>query len=47
VLASLLLGSIPAIVVASMLSARMPEKVIRFALAFVLLAVCARFWFFA
>ena len=45
ILGSLLVGSIPAIVVASMLSNKVPEKAIRIALAIVLLAVCARFWF--
>ena len=45
ILGSLLVGSIPAIVVASMLSTKVPEKAIRIALAIVLLAVCARFWF--
>lgn len=45
ILGSLLVGSIPAIVVASMLATKVPERAIRIALAIVLLAVCARFWF--
>ena len=45
ILASLLIGSIPAIVIASMASARVSENVIRIALAVVLLAVCARLFF--
>ena len=44
-LSSLLVGSIPAIVIASMVSAKVPEKIIRYALGLILLAVCARFWF--
>ena len=47
ILGSLLVGSIPAIIVASALSAKTPERVLRFALAIILLAVCARFWFLA
>jgi uncharacterized membrane protein YfcA len=42
----LLVGSIPAIVVASSVAARVPENVIRIALATILLIVCARFWIF-
>lgn len=45
ILVSLLVGSVPAIVIASMLSVRVPDRVIRIALAAVLLLVCARFWF--
>ncbi len=44
ILVSLLLGSIPAIMIASMLSAKVPEKAIRIALGIILLVVCARFW---
>ena len=46
ILISLLVGSIPAIVVASIASARMSDTTIRVALALVLLAVVARFWFY-
>ncbi len=45
ILGSLLTGSIPAIVVASLIAPKLPEKAIRIALACVLLAVCFRFWF--
>jgi len=45
ILSSLLLGSIPAIIVASFLSKFVPESGIRYALGAVLLLVCARFWF--
>jgi uncharacterized membrane protein YfcA len=45
ILASLLAGSIPAIIAASMVSARIPETVIRFGLATVLLVIGGRFWF--
>ncbi len=44
ILGSLLVGSIPAIVLASFLAPKVPEKAIRIALGCVLLAVCARFW---
>jgi uncharacterized protein len=44
VLGSLLIGSVPAIVVASFIAPKVPEKAIRIALGCVLLAVCARFW---
>lgn len=44
-LGSLLVGSIPAIIVASLLSAKTSETAIRYALGIILLAVCARFWF--
>jgi hypothetical protein len=47
ILVSLLCGSIPAIVLSSIASARVPEPVVRVALASVLLMVCARFWFLA
>ena len=43
-LGSLLVGSVPAIIVASFLAPKVPEKAIRIALGCVLLAVCARFW---
>ncbi|HEX3652672.1 MAG TPA: sulfite exporter TauE/SafE family protein [Rhizomicrobium sp.] len=46
ILASLLAGSIPAIIVMSMVSARASDTAVRVALAVVLLAVCIRFWFF-
>ena len=45
ILSSLLIGSIPAIMVASMFAAKVSEKAIRYALASILLLVCARFWF--
>jgi uncharacterized membrane protein YfcA len=43
---SLLVGSIPAIVVASIVAARASDTAVRVALAVVLLLVVARFWFF-
>jgi hypothetical protein len=46
ILASLLIGSIPAIMIASMAAARVSENAIRIALALVLLAVCAKLLFF-
>ncbi len=46
ILTSLLVGSIPAIIVASIASARMSDTIIRVMLALVLLAVVARFWFY-
>jgi len=45
ILVSLLCGSLPAIVVASIASARTSDTIVRAALGLVLLAVCARFWF--
>jgi uncharacterized membrane protein YfcA len=45
ILVSLLVGSIPAIIVASIASARTSDTVVRVSLAVVLLLVCARFWF--
>jgi hypothetical protein len=45
VLSSLLVGSIPAIIVMSIVSARASDTAVRVALAVVLLAVCVRFWF--
>jgi len=47
VLESLLVGSIPAIIVMSIVSARASDTAVRVALALVLIAVCVRFWFFA
>jgi uncharacterized membrane protein YfcA len=44
-LVSLLLGSIPAIVVTSVAAARVSDTIVRVALGVVLLLVCARFWF--
>jgi uncharacterized protein len=46
ILVSLLVGSIPAIIVASIASARMSDTIIRVMLALVLLAVVVRFWFY-
>ena len=46
ILASLLAGSIPAIMVMSMVSARASDTAVRVALAVVLILVCLRFWFF-
>ena len=45
-LGSLLIGSIPGIIVGSMLVTKVPEPSLRFILAFVLVLVCLRFWFF-
>jgi uncharacterized membrane protein YfcA len=45
-LTSLLAGSIPAIVVMSLVSARASDTSMRVALAIVLIVVCVRFWFF-
>ena len=45
ILVSLLCGSIPAIVVASIASARTSDTIVRVALGVVLLLVCLRFWF--
>ena len=45
ILVSLLCGSLPAIVIASVASARTSDTVVRVALGVVLLAVVARFWF--
>ena len=47
ILGSLLVGSVPAIIIASIASARTSDNVVRIALAVVLLLVCARFWFLA
>ena len=46
ILTSLLAGSIPAIIVMSLVAARASDTAVRVALAVVLLAVCIRFWFF-
>lgn len=46
ILVSLLAGSIPAIVVMSLVAARASETAMRVALAIVLIVVCVRFWFF-
>jgi uncharacterized membrane protein YfcA len=46
ILKSLLVGSIPAIVVASIVSARTSDTVLRVTLGLILIAVCLRFWFF-
>lgn len=43
---SLLVGSIPAIIIASIVSARASDTAVRVSLAIVLLLVVARFWFF-
>jgi uncharacterized membrane protein YfcA len=45
VLTSLLVGSIPAIIVMSIVSARASDTAVRVTLAIVLIAVCIRFWF--
>ena len=45
-LGSLLVGSIPGIVVGSTIATRVPEPSLRLVLAAVLLLVCFRFWFF-
>jgi len=45
ILVSLLCGSIPAIIIASIASARTSDTVVRIALGIVLLVVCLRFWF--
>jgi uncharacterized protein len=45
IMLSLLCGSLPSIVIASMAAAYTPDAVVRIALACVLLLVCARFWF--
>jgi uncharacterized membrane protein YfcA len=44
-LVSLLVGSLPAIVVSSVAAARASDTTVRVALGVVLLLVCARFWF--
>ena len=47
ILGSLLVGSIPSIIVMSIVAARASDTAVRITLALVLLIVCARFWFFA
>jgi uncharacterized protein len=46
ILGSLLVGSIPSIVVMSIVSARASDTAVRITLAAVLILVCARFWFY-
>jgi uncharacterized membrane protein YfcA len=46
ILVSLLAGSIPAIIVMSLVAARASDTSVRIALASVLILVCVRFWFF-
>ena len=46
ILASLLVGSIPSIIVMSIVAARASDTAVRVTLAAVLLLVCIRFWFF-
>jgi uncharacterized membrane protein YfcA len=46
ILGSLLAGSIPSIIVMSIVSARASDTAVRVTLALVLLLVCVRFWFF-
>jgi len=46
ILVSLLAGSIPGIVVMSFVAARASDTAVRIALAFVLMLVCLKFWFF-
>ena len=46
ILGSLLVGSIPAIIIASIVTARASDTAVRVALACVLILVCARFWFY-
>jgi uncharacterized membrane protein YfcA len=46
ILGSLLVGSIPAIIIMSIVSARASDTAVRVALAVVLIVVCVRFWFF-
>jgi uncharacterized membrane protein YfcA len=46
ILGSLLVGSIPSIIVMSIVSARASDTAVRVALACVLILVCVRFWFF-
>lgn len=45
ILGSLLVGSIPAIIVMSIVAARASDTAVRVALALVLVLVCLRFWF--
>lgn len=46
ILKSLLVGSIPAIIIASIVSARTSDTVLRVTLGIILIIVCMRFWFF-
>jgi uncharacterized membrane protein YfcA len=46
ILGSLLVGSIPSIIIMSIVAARASDTAVRIALAAVLIVVCARFWFF-
>jgi uncharacterized membrane protein YfcA len=46
ILGSLLVGSIPSIIVMSIVAARASDTAVRVTLACVLILVCARFWFF-
>ena len=46
ILTSLLVGSIPAIIMMSVVAARSSDTAVRLALAFVLILVCVKFWFF-
>ena len=46
ILGSLLVGSIPSIIIMSIVSARASDTAVRVALAIVLIMVCVRFWFF-
>ncbi|HEY1614572.1 MAG TPA: sulfite exporter TauE/SafE family protein [Rhizomicrobium sp.] len=45
-LVSLLVGSVPGIILGSIISARVPEPVVRFTLCATLIVICAKFWFF-
>ncbi len=45
ILASLLVGSIPSIIVMSIVSARASDTAVRVTLALILIVVCVRFWF--
>lgn len=46
ILTSLLVGSIPAIIIMSFVAARASDTAVRIALASVLILVCVKFWFF-
>jgi uncharacterized membrane protein YfcA len=45
-LESLLVGSIPGIIIGSIVSSRIPEIAVRVALTATLILICAKFWFF-
>jgi uncharacterized membrane protein YfcA len=47
ILGSLLVGSIPSIIVMSIVAARASDTAVRVTLACVLILVCARFWFYS